>query len=107
MQCYQEANVQKVVEQVVLFKEICELWLADIRPSIKESSYIRYRNIISTYIIMPLGDIATSSIDYALLSSYVSELLSTGGKKRNWIIKKNSCRHFSSNKGNFKVCIQM
>lgn len=64
VQCYQEANVQKVVEQVVLFKEICELWLADIRPSIKESSYIRYRNIISTYIIMPLGDIATSSIDY-------------------------------------------
>lgn len=48
VQCYQEANVQKVVEQVVLFKEICELWLADIRPSIKESSYIRYRNIIST-----------------------------------------------------------
>lgn len=31
---------------------------------------------------MPLGDIATSSIDYALLSSYVSELLSTGGKKK-------------------------
>lgn len=106
MQCYQEANVQKVVEQVVLFKEICKLWLADIRPSIKESSYIRYRNIISTYIIMPLGDIATSSIDYALLSSYVSELLSTGGKKK-LDYQENSCRHFSSNKGNFKVCIQM
>lgn len=88
MQCYQEANVQKVVEQVVLFKEICELWLADIRPSIKESSYIRYRNIISTYIIMPLGDIATSSIDYALLSSYVSELLSTGGKKETGLSRK-------------------
>lgn len=88
VQCYQEANVQKVVEQVVLFKEICELWLADIRPSIKESSYIRYRNIISTYIIMPLGDIATSSIDYALLSSYVSELLSTGGKKETGLSRK-------------------
>ena len=37
---------------------------------------------------MPLGDIATSSIDYALLSSYVSELLSTGGKKETGLSRK-------------------
>lgn len=80
-QCYQRTNVQSFIGQDILFKDICILWLEDIKSTLKESSYIRYSNIISTYIILLLGDIAINDIDYALLSSYVSELLSSGGTK--------------------------
>lgn len=86
IRCYQEANVQKGNEQE--FKIICELWLTDIRSTLKESSYIRYRNIVSNYVIPHLGNIVTSAINYALLSTYVSELLSSGGVKRTGLSNK-------------------
>lgn len=79
--CYQGSHAQKDNEQVVSFKIMCELWLADIKSTLKESSYIRYRNMISNYIIPRLGDTTTGAIDYALLSAYVSKLLASGGVK--------------------------
>lgn len=86
--CYQCSNVQSDSKQAMMFKKICELWLADIKSTIKESSYVRYRNVTSNYIIPYLGDITVSDIDYALLSAHISRLLSSGGTKGSGLSSK-------------------
>lgn len=88
MRYYQVAKTENNSNSVISFKEIAELWLVDIKSTLKESSYVKYRNMISSYMIPYLGDINTNAIDYARLAAYVSELLSSGGAKGTGLSRK-------------------
>ena len=43
-------------EEIVLLQDITNEWLTDIRCQIKDSTYIKYRNMIQSYIIPEIGN---------------------------------------------------
>lgn len=62
------------------FKELLEQWLLNIRPQIKESSYMKYFNIVKNHILPDLGDLSVSELTTSRLETYATELF-THGKK--------------------------
>ncbi len=42
-------------QESVSFEKICRLWLEAIQPHVKESTYVKYRGILDTYVIPKLG----------------------------------------------------
>ena len=47
-----------------LFSELSEMWLRSIQASVKESTWIKYRNILKCSIVPRLGNTNLSEIDY-------------------------------------------
>lgn len=62
------------------FSYISQKWLDFKKTSVKESSWIKYRNILNNYILPYIGSLSISSIDYAIVSDLCTMLLLSGGK---------------------------
>lgn len=60
------------------FGEICSLWLCNIQLNVKESSYVKYRCILDTYVKPTLGCYSMEKIDTGLLEQYFAGLLEHG-----------------------------
>ena len=60
------------------FGGVLDSWLERKRIRLKESSYVKYFNLISNHIKPTLGDYALSEINNAILNSYISEKHRTG-----------------------------
>ena len=56
-------------------------WFDDLRPQLKESSRVKYRNILNSYILPEFGTHIISGITAVEVNSYVMRLLDTGGVK--------------------------
>lgn len=63
-----------------LFSELSEMWLRSIQTSVKESTWIKYRNILKCSIVPRLGDTNLSEIDYSVVSALCTDLMESGGK---------------------------
>lgn len=72
----------------VSFEYIASLWLTDTEAHVKESTWIKYHNLLSSYILPQIGQLKTYEIDYAALSQLCNELQKTGGKKQNGLSTK-------------------
>ena len=53
-------------------------WLVFIKPRVKESTFIRYRNIVDNHIRPRLGRLSMQQIGTSKMEEYVSELLRDG-----------------------------
>ncbi len=60
-----------------------EEWLRYIRKRVKESTYIRYKNIIKNHIIPEIGMLNPEEIDSRMINHYADYLLENGKKGRN------------------------
>lgn len=60
------------------FGEVCMCWLDHVRPQLKESSYVKYRNILESYVMPVLGDCRMPQIQTGLLERYFDGLLEHG-----------------------------
>ena len=58
---------------------LSELWLDDIRISIKESTYSRYYRIVTKYIIPEIGKNAVSEMDNFAINRFTEGLMVDGG----------------------------
>lgn len=67
------------VKSVARFKELCMLWLADVKPTVKESTYTRYYRIVDHYILPAWADKQVAWMDSMLIKSFSVSLLSAGG----------------------------
>ncbi len=89
---YAEAKARKLIaqtgapeEQVSPAKQLCtfgtlsELWLADIKSSVRESTFTRYHRIVEKYLLPQLGEQQLVKIDQKHLNSLPEELLNSGG----------------------------
>ena len=61
------------------FDAIANLWLADIKPTIKASTWNKYQNLLNAYIMPTLNKISIGNIDYSCVSLLVNNLLISGG----------------------------
>lgn len=69
------------VRTPVLFKNIIEEWMENSKPLLKASTYIKYRNMICSYILPYLEDYTTEELTVDCLNTFCRELLCSGGVK--------------------------
>lgn len=62
----------------VSFGEMCGLWLCKIQPHVKESTYVKYRGILDTYVIPKLGANMVGKINAQIMEQYFAGLLEHG-----------------------------
>ena len=64
------------------YKNWLNIWLENyIKPSTKERTYIRYKQIIGTHIASKIGKIDVNALSPVILQSFVTELLNCGNVK--------------------------
>ena len=80
---YPPQNVQDI-----LFKTIAEEWFEYIQPQIKESTNIKYYNLLNMYLLPALGEQPIKQITNAQLEKLCYELLTSAGKKNTGLSAK-------------------
>ncbi len=88
-------------------------WIENIRPKIKESSYIKYNSMIKHYITPNIGEKKLSEISYSTLEEFTNQLLLEGGSKNSVLSSKTvndtltllkSAFHYAENKYGIVLC---
>ena len=69
------------VQQEEKFQALAEHWFCNIRPMIKESTYMKYRNLWKFYIQPKFGELGLSQITQRMLQDFGRELLVSGGNR--------------------------
>ena len=64
------------------FREVAGIWLESSGMRVKESSYIKYRNILENHILPELGECTTEEITTERISSYARKILADGRRDR-------------------------
>ena len=67
---------------IPLFEGVLDSWLADKKVGIKESTYVKYYNLINNHIKPSLGKYMVSDINSVLLNSFIAEKLKTGKRSK-------------------------
>lgn len=63
------------------FEMVTKLWLEGIRTQIKESSYVKYVNLIDNHILPCLGDVMISKLTTETLEHFITQKTICGKKK--------------------------
>ena len=83
-----EMAAPPVVRNRTPLAEYAEKWLNTARNNVKESSYMKYWNLMYSYIIPELGMLEWESLNRETVELYVSRLRTSGGKKQKGLSAK-------------------
>lgn len=75
-------------DKEVCFKQVAEDWFVFLKPRLKESSIIKYRNILNLYLLPEYGDRRMSEISRADITAFGNELLTRGGARQKGLSPK-------------------
>lgn len=81
-------NLKASIVKEVFFSDVSEIWLYQIKSSVKESTLIKYRNILSCHVIPEIGAMKLSEIDYSTISVMCNNLLISGGRNKTGLSSK-------------------
>ena len=90
----QEFYIKKILESFssahtpIFFKNIIEEWMENTKPLLKASTYIKYRNMLYSYIFPYFEDLTTEELTVECLNSFCRELLCNGGKNKQGLSSK-------------------
>lgn len=90
-----------------LFSDLSEMWLRSIQASVKESTWIKYRNILKCSIVPWLGNTNLSEIDYSVVSALCNDLMESGGKDQSGLSTKTVADALSLTKAVIKYASRM
>ena len=90
-----------------LFSEFSDIWLRSIRSSVKESTWIKYKNILKCNIVPRLENTNLSEIDYSAVSALCNDLMESGGKDRSGLSAKTVADALSITKAVIKYASRM
>lgn len=90
-----------------LFSELSEMWLRSIQSSVRESTWIKYRNILKCNIVPRLGNTNLSEIDYSVISALCNDLMESGGKDQSGLATKTVADALSLTKAVIKYASRM
>lgn len=71
-----------------MFSAVSEEWLEYKKIQLKQSSYVRYHNILHLYLVPEFGNKDVITISRSQIQSYCHQLLSSGGIKKNGLSPK-------------------
>lgn len=74
--------------QSITFQTIAAEWFALRQPQVKESTSIKYHNLLNSYMLPALGEISLEQLSHEYVESYCNELLRTGGVKKDGLSPK-------------------
>lgn len=103
---------QKTADSAV-FETICERWFTATRPHIKESTAVKYRNLLNNYIFPELGSLTLSQLSQIRIENFCSKMLCCGSAKGTGLSSKTvsdllvllrSILHFASENGSSLPC---
>lgn len=69
------------IEKTILFCEIATEWFNLRLPQLKDSTAVKYRNLLNSYILPMLGERAADTLTHDCIKNFCNELLISGGKK--------------------------
>ena len=98
--------LEKTLLNTLQFEFVSQRWLESINPYIKESSYIKYTNLLNSYILPCFKSISISSISRNDVITFCNELQYTGGKKGTGLSSKTVNCVISVLKNIFKYATQ-
>ena len=75
-------------DKEVCFKQVAEDWFVFLKPRLKESSIIKYRNILNLYLLPEYGERRMSEISRADITAFGNELLTRGGARQKGLSPK-------------------
>ncbi|MCI8796089.1 MAG: tyrosine-type recombinase/integrase [Dorea sp.] len=78
-QALPENNIIPHNKQTATFETLAGVWLADVKVTVKESTYTRYYRIVQVYLFPHLRQQPLSKIDAAFLRGLPEKLLGEGG----------------------------
>ncbi|MCI6060829.1 MAG: site-specific integrase [Dorea sp.] len=70
------------------FSELSDMWIESIQSSVKESTWIKYRNTLQCNIIPLIGEKRLKDLDFSAVSRMCNDLLEFGGKKKTGLASK-------------------
>lgn len=97
----------------VTFQTITNEWLFVITPHIKESTYIKYSNLLNSYILPQLGNQYIHTLSHGMIEIFCNDLLIKGGSKGTGLSPKTvsdclvlirSILQYSAKQGNMPLC---
>ena len=74
--------------QDVPFGFLVENWLAAKESQVRKSTYVRYRNLVTSYINPKLGEMNWSGLNKAVIETFCRKLLSNGGVRQTGLSPK-------------------
>ena len=89
------------------FSELSEMWLRSIQASAKESTWIKYRNILKCSIAPRLGNMNLNEIDYSVVPDLCNKLMESGGKDKSGLAAKAVADALSLTKAVIKYASRM
>lgn len=72
----------------VIFRRLAENWLAATRCRVRESTYIKYRNLLNSYILPELGDKEWNEFSQEQLEIFCRKMRAEGGCRRRGLSSK-------------------
>lgn len=86
---------QKERKEEILFLEIASIWLKKNEHRFKESTVVRYENLLKLYILPVMGEKKMSEITNTFLERFCEQLLLCGGEKQQGLSVKTVSDVFS------------
>lgn len=84
------ANADKL-----MISAVCYEWLHLKKPQIKESSFIKYVNIVENYIVCHIGSLKLKNITRSKIEQFLNNLLKNGGRNKKTLSAKTVSDIFS------------
>lgn len=89
-------------DKETLFCSLAQDWLAAKRLQIKESTYIKYRNMVNAYILPELGGLAWDSLSRETIERFCLKMLTSGGRQKKGLSAKTVSDILSAVSGIFR-----
>lgn len=75
-------------KSVALFQNLSTEWLSSKNGQIKESTFVKYSNILKNYLLPEYKSVPVSDISSTVVEQFVGKLITTGGKRKKGLSKK-------------------
>lgn len=106
---YSEISNNKTISKAKIgkFTDLSDMWISSIQTSIKESTFIKYKNVLKCNIIPLIGNEQLKDIDYSVVTKMCNDLLVYGGKNRTGLAPKTVSDALSVTKSVLKYADQL
>lgn len=85
---YSDTAGKKGNTQDSILGEIVDKWMERTFPKLKESTAVKYRNLLRHYILPELGKVPLNQLTYDRMEQFCNDLLSSGGTRHQGLSQK-------------------
>ena len=83
-----ETTPLTALQSTATLGELAEKWLETVRFQVKESTYVKYWNLLYSYIIPELGGLEWKALNRGTIELFCGRMRSVGGQKQNGLSAK-------------------